>query len=52
MRHNSVGGVDMFLRTSTRSVLEKSLGMTVAELARMDYDQEMTFVKSKSGKTK
>ena len=40
----------MFLRTSTRSVLEKSLGMTVAELARMDYDQEMTFVKSKSGK--
>lgn len=50
MRHNSVGGVDMFLRTSTRSVLEKSLGMTVAELARMDYDQEMTFVKSKSGK--
>ena len=40
----------MFLRTSTRFVLEISLGITAAELARIDYDQEMSFVKSKSGK--
>lgn len=40
----------MFLRTGTKSVLEKSLGISVAELARMDYDQEMSFVKKKSGK--
>lgn len=50
MRHNSVGGIDMFLRMSTRSVLEKSLGITAKELAKMDYDQEMSFVKKKSGK--
>ena len=50
MRHNSVGGIDMFLRTSTRSVLEKSLGITAKELAKMDYDQELSFVKKKSGK--
>lgn len=50
MRHNSVGGIDMLLRMSTRSVLEKSLGITAKELAKMDYDQEMSFVKKKSGK--
>lgn len=40
----------MFLRASTKSVLEKSLGVTAKELAKMDYDQEIPFVKSKTGK--
>ena len=40
----------MFLRASTKSVLEKSLGVTAKELAKMDYDQEISFVKSKTGK--
>ncbi len=40
----------MFLRTGTKSVLEKSLGISVAELAKMDYDQEMSFVKKNQGK--
>lgn len=40
----------MFLRASTKAVLEKSLGVTAKELAKMDYDQEISFVKSKTGK--
>lgn len=46
----SKGCVSMFLRASTKSVLEKSLGVTAKELAKMDYDQEISFVKSKTGK--
>lgn len=40
----------MFLKTSTRVVLEKSIGMTIEELSKMDYDEKLSFVKSKQGK--
>lgn len=40
----------MFLRASTRSLLEKSIGVTVDDLAAMDRETELAFVKAKSGK--
>lgn len=40
----------MFLRKSTTAALEQSLGTTIHELAKMDLETELSFVKAKSGK--
>lgn len=44
------GDIQMFLRTSTKNVLEKQIGASINEIANMDYDQEIKFVVNRSGK--
>ena len=39
----------MFFREETKALLEKSIGITLEELARMDYEQEIAFVEKKLG---
>lgn len=40
----------MELRKETEALLEKSIGITLEELARMDYDEEIAFVEKKLGR--
>ena len=40
----------MFFREETKALLEKSIGITLEELARMDYEQEIAFVEKKLGR--
>lgn len=41
----------MFFREETKALLEKSIGITLEELAQMNYDEEIAFVEKKIGRT-
>lgn len=40
----------MFFREETKALLEKRIGISLEELARMDYDEEIAFVEKKIGR--
>lgn len=40
----------MFFREETKALLEKSIGITLEELAQMNYDEEIAFVEKKIGR--
>ena len=42
--------VKMFFREETKALLQKSIGITLEELAQMDYDEEIAFVEKKIGR--